>query len=59
MTNNTASRWQQIHAAKPVFDLHIHPAMSRLVIKQDLNRRDVVSRSFNPFAVREGWGKKN
>ncbi len=55
MTNHIASRWQHIHAAKPVFDLHIHPAMSRLVIKQDLNRRYVVSRSFNPFAVRTSW----
>ena len=55
MTNHTALSWQQINAAKPVFDLHIHPAMSRLVIKQNLNRRFVVSRSFNPFAVRASW----
>lgn len=55
MTDHIAPSWQQIHAAKPVFDLHIHPAMSRLVIKQDLNRRYVVSRSFNPFAVRASW----
>jgi membrane dipeptidase len=55
MTNTAVPRWQQIHASKPVFDLHIHPAMSRLVIKQNLNRRYVVSRSFNPLAVRASW----
>jgi membrane dipeptidase len=55
MTNPAVPRWQQIHDSKPVFDLHIHPAMSRLVIKQNLNRRYVVSRSFNPFAVRASW----
>jgi microsomal dipeptidase-like Zn-dependent dipeptidase len=51
----STSLWQSIHAAKPVVDLHIHPAMSRLVIKQNLNLRFVVSRSFNPFAVRASW----
>jgi microsomal dipeptidase-like Zn-dependent dipeptidase len=51
----TAPLWQKIHNDKPVFDLHIHPAMSRLVIKQNLNIRYVVSRSFNPFAVRASW----
>jgi membrane dipeptidase len=55
MTDHTAPRWQSIHDSKPVIDLHIHPAMSRLVIKQNLNRRYVVSRSFNPFAVRASW----
>jgi membrane dipeptidase len=55
MVHSVVPRWQQIHDSKPVFDLHIHPAMSRLVIKQNLNRRYVVSRSFNPFAVRASW----
>jgi len=50
-----AALWQTIHADKPVVDLHIHPAMSRLVIKQNLGLRYVVSRSFNPFAVRASW----
>ena len=55
MSVNTDLKWQNIHAAAPVVDLHIHPAMSRLVIKQNLNLRYVVSRSFNPFAVRASW----
>src|SRR5512143_4356236 len=51
----SAALWQSIHATKPVVDLHIHPAMNRLVLKQDLSLRKVVSRSFNPFAVRASW----
>ncbi len=51
----TASLWQAIHDNKPVVDLHIHPAMNRLVIKQNLGLRYVVSRSFNPLAVRASW----
>jgi membrane dipeptidase len=51
----TVPLWQTIHDDKPVVDLHIHPAMSRLVIKQNLGLRYVVSRSFNPFAVRASW----
>jgi membrane dipeptidase len=51
----TAPLWQTIHAAKPIVDLHIHPAMNRLVIKQNLGLRYVVSRSFNPLAVRASW----
>ncbi len=47
--------WQTIQATKPVVDLHIHPAMNRLVLKQNLGLRYVVSRSFNPFAVRASW----
>ncbi len=47
--------WQAIHDNKPVVDLHIHPAMNRLVIKQNLGLRYVVSRSFNPLAVRASW----
>ncbi len=47
--------WQSIHETKPVVDLHIHPAMNRLVLKQNLGLRYVVSRSFNPFAVRASW----
>ena len=47
--------WQAIHDQKPVVDLHIHPAMNRLVLKQNLGLRYVVSRSFNPFAVRASW----
>ena len=50
-----ASLWQAIHDNKPVVDLHIHPAMNRLVIKQNLGLRYVVSRSFNPLAVRASW----
>ena len=55
MNFNAGLNWQQIHAEMPVVDLHIHPAMNRLVIKQNLNLRFVVSRSFNPFAVRASW----
>ena len=51
----TAPRWQIIHDNKPVVDLHIHPAMNRLVLKQNLGLRYVVSRSFNPLAVRASW----
>jgi microsomal dipeptidase-like Zn-dependent dipeptidase len=47
--------WQAIHDTKPVVDLHIHPAMNRLVLKQNLGLRYVVSRSFNPLAVRASW----
>ncbi len=47
--------WQAIHADKPIVDLHIHPAMNRLVLKQNLGLRYVVSRSFNPLAVRASW----
>jgi microsomal dipeptidase-like Zn-dependent dipeptidase len=55
MPTDTHNRWQTIHAAAPVIDLHIHPAMNRLALKQNLNLRSVVSRSFNPFAVRASW----
>src|SRR5512139_4253123 len=51
----TTPLWQSIHDRKPVVDLHIHPAMNRLVLKQNLGLRYVVSRSFNPFAVRASW----
>lgn len=51
----SASEWENIHATSPVFDLHIHPAMSRLVIRQNLNVRGIVSRSFSPFSVRASW----
>ena len=51
----TVPLWKTIHDDKPVVDLHIHPAMNRLVIKQNLGLRYVVSRSFNPFAVRASW----
>jgi membrane dipeptidase len=47
--------WQSIHDQKPVVDLHIHPAMNRLVLKQNLGLRTIVSRSFNPLAVRASW----
>jgi len=47
--------WQTIHDNRPVVDLHIHPAMNRLVLKQNLGLRYVVSRSFNPLAVRASW----
>ncbi len=49
--------WKSVQSESPVFDLHIHPAMNRLVIKQNLNVRQIVSRSFNPFAVRASWPK--
>jgi microsomal dipeptidase-like Zn-dependent dipeptidase len=55
MTITSSLNWQDIHAEAPVVDVHIHPAMNRLVIKQNLNLRYVVSRSFNPFAVRASW----
>ena len=55
MTIDPSLNWQKIHADAPVVDLHIHPAMNRLAIKQNLNLRYVVSRSFNPFAVRASW----
>src|SRR5450759_1362875 len=55
MSIDTHFDWQAIHARAPVIDLHIHPAMNRLAIKQNLNIRSVVSRSFNPFAVRASW----
>lgn len=55
MPANTASAWDNIHAGAPVCDLHVHPAMSRLVIKQNLNVRGIVSRSFSPFSVRASW----
>jgi microsomal dipeptidase-like Zn-dependent dipeptidase len=55
MAIDTHFDWQAIHASAPVIDLHIHPAMNRLAIKQNLNIRSVVSRSFNPFAVRASW----
>ena len=51
----TAPLWKTIHDTKPVVDLHIHPAMNRLVIKQNLGLRFVVSRSFNPLSVRASW----
>jgi membrane dipeptidase len=51
----TAPLWQSIHDQKPVVDLHIHPAMNRLVLKPNLGLRYVVSRSFNPLAVRASW----
>ncbi len=51
--------WQAIHATKPIVDLHIHPAMNRLVLKQNLGLRYVVSRSFNPLAVRASWPRLN
>lgn len=51
----TVPLWKTIHDDKPVVDLHIHPAMNRLVIKQNLGLRYIVSRSFNPFAVRASW----
>jgi membrane dipeptidase len=47
--------WQSIQDQKPVVDLHIHPAMNRLVLKQNLGLRTIVSRSFNPLAVRASW----
>jgi microsomal dipeptidase-like Zn-dependent dipeptidase len=47
--------WKSIHDTKPVVDLHIHPAMNRLVLKQNLGLRTIVSRSFNPFSVRASW----
>ncbi len=55
----TAPRWKTIHDEKPVVDLHIHPAMNRLVLKQNLGLRHVVSRSFNPLAVRASWPRLN
>ncbi len=55
MATTPQLNWRAIQAAAPVFDLHIHPAMNRLAIKQNLNVRSVVSRSFNPFAVRASW----
>src|SRR5512135_112426 len=57
MTIDTSLNWKAIQAAAPVFDLHIHPAMNRLALKQNLNIRRVVSRSFSPFAVRASWPK--
>ncbi len=51
----SASEWENIHATAPVFDLHIHPAMNRLVIRQNLNIRHIVSHSFSPFSVRASW----
>jgi membrane dipeptidase len=55
MASNNVPLWKAIHAQKPIVDLHIHPAMNRLVIKQNLGLRYVVSRSFNPLAVRASW----
>lgn len=55
MPTNTDNPWQIIQTAAPVVDLHVHPAMNRLALKQNLNVRSVVSRSFNPFAVRASW----
>ncbi len=55
MPTEPTTAWGKIHADAPVFDLHIHPAMNRLAIKQNLNIRHIVSRSFNPFAVRASW----
>ena len=55
----TDTNWQAIHADKPVIDLHIHPAMNRLVLKQNLGLRYVVSRSFNPLAIRASWPRLN
>jgi microsomal dipeptidase-like Zn-dependent dipeptidase len=55
MGTHAATEWENIHANAPVCDLHIHPAMSRLVIKQNLNVRGIVSRSFSPFSVRASW----
>jgi len=47
--------WRSVHQRATIIDLHIHPAMNRLVIRQNLNLRYVVSRSFNPFAIRASW----
>jgi membrane dipeptidase len=55
MVSNSVPLWQRIHDNQPVVDLHIHPAMNRLVLKQNLGLRYVVSRSFNPLAVRASW----
>src|SRR5512143_1771012 len=55
MASNSVPLWRRIHDEKPVVDLHIHPAMNRLVIKQNLGLRYIVSRSFNPLAVRASW----
>ena len=49
MPAEPTTEWEKIHADAPVFDLHIHPAMNRLAIKQNLNIRHIVSRSFNLF----------
>jgi len=55
MRTEPATEWEKIQAEAPVFDLHIHPAMNRLVIRQNLNVRHIVSRSFSPFSVRASW----
>jgi membrane dipeptidase len=55
MASNSVPLWKRIHDAKPVVDLHIHPAMNRLVLRQNLGLRTIVSRSFNPLAVRASW----
>ena len=47
--------WKSVHSEATLVDLHIHPAMNRLAIRQNLNARYVVSRSFNPFAIRASW----
>jgi hypothetical protein len=56
MAGSSVPLWKRNHDDKPVVDLHMHPAPNRLVLKQNLGLRYVVSRSFNPLAVRL-WGQ--